>query len=156
MIANKAFTDLPSNADSPRSNLSRSLKYRTDQVLIAAAVLGLTASSADGEPEIREIDCFYNSFKRRFVLSSSRALKIIGLALRKIRQTPDTAIDWACDILNENLNAEQRLDTFDSLADILVADRRVCESEEHFLDYLLDRLGIVEALRKRLNSREGF
>lgn len=129
------------------------LRERADDVLVALAILGLVATVADGEADPREIDQFSREFRNQFALSKQSALKLIGIALRRIRTTdPERLIPMACDTLNEHLTTDQRLRVFDGLVEVLIADGRVHEGEECFLDYVASRLCLVAALEKRFTS----
>ena len=127
-----------------------SLRSRSDEVLIALATLGLVAAIADGEADHREIDTFTREFRRRFVLSGSQALKLIGLALKRVRTARGTsAVDCACDTLNEYLDDSQKLELFETLSDVLVADGLIHEGEEYFIGYVAGKLSLLKFLEKR-------
>ncbi len=127
-----------------------SLRTRADDVLIAIAVLGLVATIADGEADIREIDTFTRHFRKRFALSKGQSLKLIGLALRRVTMTNGTEmIDCACETLNEHLDCSQKTGLFDALSDVLVADGQIHESEEYFLGFIAGKLNLLSALEKR-------
>lgn len=126
---------------------AHALQTRADEVLIAIAVLGLVASVVDGNADVREISRFTDEFRRRFALSRRHSLKLIGIALRRIRIANGTnIIDCACDTLNEHLDSSQRLGLFEALAEILVADGAIHEGEEFFFDYVAVRLNLLESL----------
>jgi uncharacterized tellurite resistance protein B-like protein len=129
------------------------LQQRADEVLVATAVLGLLASVADGDAHQREIRQFSTSFRRRFLLSNTKALQLIGVALRRIRtESADTMIADACDSLNVHLDAQQRMRVFDDLAEILIADGKVHSGEEIFLEYVAGKLHLVPALKHRFGE----
>lgn len=126
-----------------------SLRSRSDEVLIALATLGLAATIADEEADYLEIDTFTLEFRRRFALSKRQSLRLIGLALKRVRIANGTeAIDCACDTLNEHLDPSQKLELFEALSDVLVADGRIHESEEYFLDYIVGKLNLFQSLEK--------
>lgn len=126
------------------------LQSRADDVLIAIAVLGLVATIVDGEADIREIDSFTREFRKRFALSRRQSLKLIGQALRRIRMANGTnMIDCACDTLNEHLDSLQKIRLFEALSDVLIADGRIREGEEYFLDYIAGKLNLLQSLEKR-------
>ena len=127
-----------------------SLRSRADDVLIAIAVLGLAATIADGEADLREIDTFTREFRKRFALSKRQSLKLIALALKRIRIVNEAnIIDCACDTLNEHLDSTQKIGLFEALSDVLVADGRIHEGEEYFLDYIAGKLNLLQSLEKR-------
>ena len=142
----KVETILPAK----RGLQANSLQGRADDVLITIAVLGLVATIVDGEPDFREIDTFTREFRKRFALSRRQSLKLIGLALRRIRMANGTnMIDCACDTLNEHLDSSQKIGLFEALSDVLVADGRIHEGEEYFLDYIAGKLNLLQSLEKR-------
>ena len=124
-----------------------SLRDRADDVLVAIATLGLVATIADGDADLREIETFTREFGRRFVLSRPQSLRLVGLAVRKVQHARGLElIDSACDTLNEHLEAAQKLWLFDTLSEVLVADGRVDEREEYYLDYIVGKLRLEKAL----------
>ena len=142
----KIETTLPAKRELQAS----SLRSRADDVLIATAVLGLVATIVDGEADLREIDRFTREFRKRFALSRRQSQKLIGLALRRIRnEVGANAIDCACETLNEQLDSWQKIGLFEALSDVLVADGRIHENEEFFLDYIIDKLSLRQSLEKR-------
>ena len=153
IITEKSLNEsqLPINR-APNRLPHQSLSFRSDQILLAIAILGLTASVADGLPDSREIDLFLSSFKKRFVLSDKKALRITQKALRKIRVDASSALNIACHTINENLTLDQKIHTFDLLVEILLVDRKVCSGEEYFLDYIAVKLAIGDALEERLKN----
>ena len=127
-----------------------SLRGRADELLIAIAVLGLVATIVDGEADFREIDSFTRDFRKRFALSKRQSIKLIGLALKRIRIANGTnMIDCACDTLNEHLDSSQKIELFEALSDVLIADGRIHEGEEYFLDYIAGKLNLLQSLMKR-------
>lgn len=129
---------------------SNSLRSRAEDLLVAIAVLGLVATIADGEAELREIETFAREFKKRFALSRRQSLKIIGLALKRIRTLPGTnVIDCACDTLNVHLDTQQKLGIFEALSEVLIADGHIHRGEEYFLDYIASKLSLLQSLEKR-------
>ncbi|MFN8390697.1 MAG: TerB family tellurite resistance protein [Bdellovibrionota bacterium] len=130
-----------------RGVLADSLPSRADEVLISVAILALAASASDGEPDEREIECLLTRFGSRFALSSRATARYVTTALERMRRgdTGET-FDHACATLAEHLTLEQRLALLDDLADIIVADMRVDELEEFFLDHVARKLQIVSSL----------
>lgn len=129
---------------------ANSLRSRADDLLIAIAVLGLVATIVDCEANVREIDSFTREFRKRFALSRRQSLKLIGLALKRIRMANGAnMIDCACDTLNEHLDSLQKMELFEALSDVLIADGRIQEGEECFLDYIAGKLNILQSLMKR-------
>ena len=127
-----------------------SLRGRADELLIAIAVLGLVATIVDGKADFREIDSFSREFRKRFALSKRQSIKLIGLALKRIRIANGTnMIDCACDTLNEHLDSSQKIELLEALSDVLIADGRIHEGEEYFLDYIADKLNLLPSLEKR-------
>lgn len=128
-----------------------SLRQRADDLLVSIATVGLLASVADGEPDVREIDCFVAALMRQFALSRSRAIKVVSRALVAIRSIgPERQLECAFDTLNAHLSVSQKLALFDLSAEILLADRTVIEGERLFLDYLVVRLRLSDALAERV------
>jgi uncharacterized tellurite resistance protein B-like protein len=126
------------------------LQSRADDVLISIAVLGLAAAAVDGEPERGEIDCFTRKFKRQFALSRPRAFRLMAAAVRRLHSDREgRALQAAFDCLNEQLNLDQKLEVFDCLVEIVVADSRVRGGEEEYLDYVALKLMLVKALNER-------
>jgi uncharacterized tellurite resistance protein B-like protein len=146
----KKMQELANNFAKITAPQSRALNDRADELLISVAVLGLVATVADGKADHREIDCITRSFRKQFALSRRHSLKLIGAALKRIRQaTEGNIIDCSCDTLNEHLEVGQKEKLFECLADVLISDGIVHEGEEDFLDYVAYRLGITRALEKR-------
>ena len=76
-------------------------------------------------------------------------MRLIGAALRQIKLSGElNIIDCACDTLNEHLNSSQKLGLFEALAEILIADGKIHEGEEFFLDYIARRLQLEDSLEK--------
>lgn len=129
---------------------AHSLRSRADDVLISIAVLGLVATIVDGEADIREIDRFTGEFRERFALSRRQSLRLIGHALKRIKLANGmNLIDCACDTLNEHLDSSQKIGLFETLSDVLLADGLIHEGEEYLLDYIADRLNILQSLESR-------
>ncbi len=127
-----------------------SLRSRSDDILIAAATLGLVATIVDGDADIREIETFTREFREHFALSQRHSLRLISAALSRIRGGTDSStIDCACDTLNEHLTTSQRLTLFDWLGEVLVSDGKILEGEEYFLDYIVQRLNLSEPIREK-------
>ena len=146
------YRTAPAETALPTKNKLRaeSLKNRADDLLIAIAVLGLVATVADGEPDLRELDSFTRQFGKRFVLSKRESLRLIGLALKRIRTAGgENIVDCACDTINEHLNLSQKTGIFEALCDVLIADGRIHEGEEFFLDYIAGKLDLLKSLEKR-------
>lgn len=132
-----------------RRREANSLRKRVDDILVAIAVLGLVATIADGEADLREIDTFTREFRRRFALSRNQSLKLIGIALGKIRLENGAALlDCACDTLNEHLDSSQKFGLFEALSDVLIADGRIHEGEEYFLEFVAQKLNLLKTLEK--------
>ena len=130
--------------------LGASLRDSSEDVLVSVAVLGLIATVADGEPHAREIDQFTQVFVERFSLSKPKALKVLGIAVRRMQQgNAEEVLNATCDNLNANLSNEQKMTLFDGLADVIVADGVVHRSEEHFMDLIAEKLSLEEALSAR-------
>lgn len=147
--ANISSTSQPRRDAVPKA----SLRHRAEDVLTSTAVLALLASVSDGEPDPREVSCLVTRFKRRYALHNRSARRLISGALQRVcAEDPVRAFNDACDTLNEYLTVEQRLELIDDLADIIVADQRVDELEEHFLDFVVLRLGLVSTLAVERNS----
>lgn len=135
------------------SNPSSTIQSRADEVLVAIAVLGLIASVADGQADYREIETFTSEFRKRFALSRRHSLKLIGAALKRITLAGQTnIIDCSCDTLREHLDSSQKVKLFEGLAEVLIADGKVHEGEEHFLDYVAHKLNIAHELKKKYAS----
>ena len=127
-----------------------SLSSRAEDVLVAVAVLGLVATVADGEADYREIKEFTRSFQQEFALSKNEATRIIGVALKHMRANlPEDVIDNPCETLNEFLNLSQKMNLFDGLAEVMIADGVIHKTEENFLDYIATKLNLVEALKEK-------
>ncbi|MBN8549648.1 MAG: TerB family tellurite resistance protein [Deltaproteobacteria bacterium] len=126
------------------------LRDRADDVLVAIAVLGLVATVADGEADYREIESFTKEFRKQFALSKRHSLRLIGAALQRItRNGQADIIDCACDTLRENLDSSQRVRLFEGLAAILLADGKIHEGEEYFLDYVVQKLDLQDTLERQ-------
>lgn len=133
----------------PRNKEILSLSERSDEVLIAVAVLGLIATMADGEASPIEIEKFTSAYRQRFALSRKRSMKLISVALHRIKiDQKGTAIDNACDTLNEYLTLEQKMKTYDSLADILIADAVIHDGEAWFMDYIARKLKLEDEMER--------
>ncbi len=134
-----------------------SLRSRADEVLIAIAVLGLVATISDGYTDIREIETFMSEFRKRFALSRRKSVKLIGVALKRISNTNGSdAIDCACDTLNQHLDTSHKIGLFETLADVLIADGRIHESEEYYLDYIASKLNLQQLLKVRYSFLLAF
>ena len=132
-----------------------SVRDRADEVLVAIAVLGLVATIADGDADIREIETFTREFGRRFVLSRRQSIRIVGLALQKVQTARGLELlDTACDTVNEHLDESQKLWLFEALTDVLIADGQVDEREEIYLDYIVGKLGLMRHLERRPSSEK--
>ena len=130
-----------------------SLGSRSDQVLVAIATLGLVATIVDGQADYREIESFTREFRRRFALSRRYSLRLIAAALRRVRLAAEENVtDCACDTLNEHLDSSQKIQLFEGIAEVLVADGSIHGGEEYFLDYLANKLGLVRLLENRYPS----
>lgn len=127
-----------------------SLQHRADDMLVAAAVLGLAGTVADSEPHKREIQVFYNMLRGRYALSKPHASRIMRAALRRIRSGDQAEeIRRACDILRQHLNTQQKLEFFDIIALVLIADGKIYEGEEVYLAFIASELNLAAALRQR-------
>lgn len=112
-------------------------------VLVSIAVLGLIGALADGHADASELRAFTKSFRRKFWIPESKALRIAMIATRRIVSLPSSeVVSQACDELNFYLSLAQRVDVFDAIADVLVADGKVHEGEEFYLDFIAEKLGI--------------
>ena len=139
---------LETHSVTARSLRTSSLRDSADDVLVAIAVLGLVATIADGDADLREVQTFTRAFARKFALSRRQSMKLVGLALKRIRGTKGLdLIDAACDTLNQHLELSQKLWLFEALTDVLVADGRIDEREEIYLDYIVGKLHIASMLK---------
>lgn len=127
-----------------------SVSEQADNVLISIALLGLVATVADGEPVSREVDKFLLSFRRKFALSSRQTLRLVSTALTILRRDEQgKAVEHACDTINEHLTCAQRCEMFEKLIDIVLVDGRLAHGEEVYLDYIAQRLGLIDSLQQR-------
>ena len=121
-----------------------SLGTQSDEVLVAIATLGMVATIADGEADFREIETFEREFRKLFALSRSHSMKLIAAAIGLMRLSRElNIIDCACDTINEHLDSPQKMRLFDGLAEVLIADNKIKDGEEYFLDYIAQRLNLV-------------
>lgn len=126
-------------------------RSRNNDILTTIAVLGLIATISDGEADRREIKQFVDLFRAKFSLSAKSAIRIIGEALTRVRTQPlEPLLETSCETINDHLCSEQKLKLFDTLAEILVADGKIQESEVHFLDLIAAKLHLADALEQLL------
>lgn len=134
----------------PRFDSGLRLNDSSRDYLVALAILGLMASISDGEADAREVTCFMRAFDKQCgALGRFDTSSIVRIAVRRIRsEDPAKLFDSACDCLRENSSEEQCLVWFDHLANIVIADGRVDEREETYLDLVAGKLGIAERLMR--------
>lgn len=137
-------------APSALTSKSVSLQDQSNELLVSIATLGLLAAIADGEAVPVEVDTFSLAFNRSFALKRRQSLRILGQALKRVRETKDVDIfESSCDVLNEHLDMSEKVRVFEELAEVLVADGKVHEVEEYFLECVARKLKIVRALQQR-------
>lgn len=112
-------------------------------ILAAVAIIGLAAINADGIPARREFEVFMGGFRERFMLSERLSLVVVARALAKLREMgPFEALSEACQTLTTHLTKAQRLGILDHIEIVVLADRRIHEHEEHYLDLVASLLDI--------------
>ena len=129
--------------ENPRIKLN-SLGIRSEDLLVAIAVLGLFATVVDGNADEREVEVFKREFRKRFLLTRRETSRVIANAIKRITLGEGTnVIDSACDTLNEHLEMNQKIWLMDWIGEVLVADGAVHEGEEIFASYLAQKLHFI-------------
>ena len=122
-----------------------SLRSRFDEMLIAAAVLGLVATLVDGEADASEVDHFVLEFRKAFSLSKHHSNKLVSIALQRIvSSSEEHLIDLSCGILNQYLESTHKIKLLEFLSEVHKADGVVHESEEYYLRYVASELRIID------------
>jgi uncharacterized tellurite resistance protein B-like protein len=117
-------------------------------VLLAIAILGLVGSIVDGKVDQIEIEEFTKCFRNDYCISEREVIKIITVALRQLSSNnPRYLVNRSCNTINEHLILSQRLKLLDGFIEILIADGQIHKNEEYFLDYIVIKLKLVDALR---------
>ena len=139
----KLFSDIQDNS-------SKSEQMDESEQRIACAALLIHSARVDGNFEISELDVLKNILSAKFELSDEEVDELIEAADDKEQKSVD--LYSFTKVLASNLDQEGRKEIISMLWQIILADNKIDDYEDHLIRNISDLLGV--STRDRVTSKQ--